>query len=113
MQNNHYLLTGLSIFKPYYKSFLFPLSAKKFYTKFPLSQTQLRLQVVVLLFRRLIAGISSFRPGFNPRPFYVAWVECKVAVPQVFVAVLFFPLSGIFHKFNFIIHTTITNIIIV
>lgn len=77
------------------------------------SQTQLRFQVVVLLLRRLIARISPLRPGFNPRPFYVAWVVRKVAMRQVFVTVLLFPLSVIFHKFSFIIRTSATHIIIV
>jgi len=68
--------------------------------------------VVVLLLRRLIARISPFRPGFDPRPFYVPWVVLKVAVSQDFVTVLLCPLSVIFHKFSFIILITITNIII-
>jgi hypothetical protein len=47
--------------------------------------------------RRLVAGISSRRPGFDPGSFDVRFVVDKVALGQVFLRVVGFPLSISFH----------------
>ena len=45
-------------------------------------------------FRRLVAGISPRRPGFDPGPVHVGFMLDKVALGQVFFPEYFgFPLS--------------------
>jgi hypothetical protein len=47
--------------------------------------------------RRLVAGLSLRRPGFDPGSFHVGFVVDKVALGQVFLRVIGFPLSISFH----------------
>jgi hypothetical protein len=47
--------------------------------------------------RRLVAGLSPRRPGFYPGSFHVRFVVDKVALGQVFLRVVGFPLSISFH----------------
>lgn len=46
----------------------------------------------------LAAVPLSQRPGFNPRPIHVRFIVDKVALGQVFLRVLRFPLSVPFHQ---------------
>jgi hypothetical protein len=48
--------------------------------------------------RRLVAGLSPRRHGFAPGSAHVAFVVDKVAMVQVFLRVLRFPLSLSFHR---------------
>jgi hypothetical protein len=49
------------------------------------------------LVRRFVAGLSPRRPGFDPGSVHVGFVVDKVALGQVFLRVLGFPLSISFH----------------
>jgi hypothetical protein len=51
-------------------------------------------------FRRLVAGLSLRKPGFDPGSVRVGFVVDKVALGQVFPRVFVFPLSGSFHSFS-------------
>jgi hypothetical protein len=46
---------------------------------------------------RLVAGLSPRRPGFDPGSVHVRFVVDKVALGQVFLRVVGFPLSISFH----------------
>jgi hypothetical protein len=61
-------------------------------------------------FKGLITSLSPRRPGFNPRPVHVGFVEDKVAPKQISLRVLrVFPLSVQFHCCTMLIHSSITN----
>jgi hypothetical protein len=47
--------------------------------------------------RRLVAGLSPRRPGFDPGSVLVRFVVDKLALGQVFLRVVGFPLSISFH----------------
>jgi hypothetical protein len=48
--------------------------------------------------RRLVAGLPLRRPGFDPGSVHVGFVVSKVALGQVFLRVVGFPLSISFHR---------------
>jgi hypothetical protein len=56
------------------------------------------LQIVVKWRRRLVAGLSRWRSGFNSRLVLLRSLVDEVAVVQVFIRVLRFPLSVSFHQ---------------
>jgi hypothetical protein len=62
--------------------------------------------------RRLIAGISPTRPGFNPRPVHVRFVVDELTLRQVFLPVLWFsPVSiipPVLHTHSLIYHCCYT-----
>jgi hypothetical protein len=47
--------------------------------------------------RRLVAGLSPRRPGLDPRSVHVRFVVDKVALGQVFLRDVGFPLPILFH----------------
>jgi len=51
-----------------------------------------KIQGDVQWLKRLVAGLSPRRPGFNSRPVYVGFVADKFALGQVFLRVPLFPL---------------------
>jgi hypothetical protein len=53
----------------------------------------------------LIASLSSWMPGFNPRPIYVGFVVYNLAVGEIFLQVLQF--AFVFIKGD--IHLSITD----
>jgi hypothetical protein len=61
--------------------------------------------------RRLVAGLSSQRAGYNPRPVYVGFVVEKVARGYVFLRVCRVPLSVSLHYCSTLIHLCITDAI--
>jgi hypothetical protein len=54
----------------------------------------------VLWLRWLVAGLSTRRPGFDPRSVHVGFVVDKVALGQVFLRVVGFLLSISFHWYS-------------
>jgi hypothetical protein len=54
--------------------------------------------MAVLWLRRLVAGLPLRRPGFDPGSVHVGFVVDKVALGQVFLRVVGFPLSISFHR---------------
>jgi hypothetical protein len=51
-----------------------------------------KLHGAVQWLRRLVAGLSPRRPGFNSRSVHVGCMADKLALGQVFLRVLLFPL---------------------
>jgi hypothetical protein len=61
--------------------------------------------------RQLVSGVSPQRPGFDPRPMHVGYVD-YVALTQVSLQVLPFSAVGINPKLSMlIIHSSTTNAI--
>jgi hypothetical protein len=60
--------------------------------------TNLKHQTVVPLLRRLVAGLSSLSPGFDPEEVRVRFVIDKLALGQSFAEYFGFPLSASFHQ---------------
>jgi hypothetical protein len=56
--------------------------------------------MVVRWLRRLVAGLSLRRPGFDPGSVHVGFVVDKVVLGQVFLRVVGFPLSISFHWYS-------------
>jgi hypothetical protein len=61
--------------------------------------------------RWLVTGLSSGRPGLNPKPVHVGFLVDKVALGQVFaLSTSVFPLV-IFDQYSTLIHPPVTNAI--
>jgi hypothetical protein len=62
--------------------------------------------------RRLVAGLSLRRPGFDPGSVHVGFVVDKVALGQAFLRVVAFPLSISFHWCSITCKTWIKKLLI-
>jgi hypothetical protein len=59
-----------------------------------------KIEIAVSWLKRLIAGLSQQRHGFDPGSVHVGFVVDKVALGQVFPENFGFPLSISFHRYS-------------